>query len=267
MNFDFLKNVQLSVPETKTKSEKPGRTAVTKNPEGLTIRVFANGKIYPSQELVNKFDLEYKVYDSILKGFGLDVFKSTDWGMFPVDAPQKYIFIAPVLKDSPKVDLFGSVKYNEDGTPVNSVMEQGGGTFGEQLLEMILEVYGITLEKGSFLDLEVKADVVVKSPNDVYFIPKTVARGEKKGQITVIRRENITVMPLVPCVEITNILDNVEEVSDEEVQEQEVLEGYEITDDKVLATVSEIDKDTLRTMPEFIGDIPVTDKPFFADIN
>ena len=137
MNFDFLKNVQLSVPETKTKAEKPGRTAAPKNPEGLTLRVFANGKIYPSQELVNIFELEYPDKSDGVPNFGLDVFKSTDWGMFPVNAPQKYIFIAPVLKDSPKVDLFGSVKYNEDGTPVNSVLEQGGGTFGEQLLEMI----------------------------------------------------------------------------------------------------------------------------------
>lgn len=254
MNFDFLKNVQLSVPETKT--ERPGRTATPKNPEGLTLRVFANGKVYPSQELVDKFNLDYLRKDSVLSGNGLDVFKSTDWGMFPVDAPQKYIFIAPVLKDLPKVDLFGSVKYNEDGTPVNSVMEQGGGTFGEQLLEMISEVYGITLEKGSFLDLEIKADVVVKSPNDVYFIPKTITRGEKRGQVTVVRRENITVMPLVPCAEITNILDNVEEVSDEEVQGQEVVEEYEMSDEEEFQSSAVISESPA-----------MTDKPFFADID
>ena len=254
MNFDFLKNVQLSVPETKT--ERPGRTATPKNPEGLTLRVFANGKIYPSQELVDKFELEYKDKSSNVPNYGLDVFKSTDWGMFPVDAPQKYIFIAPVTKDSPKVDLFGSVKYNEDGTPVNSVMEQGGGTFGEQLLEMISEVYGITLEKGSFLDLEIKADVVVKSPNDVYFIPKTITRGEKRGQVTVVRRENITVMPLVPCAEITNILDNVEEVSDEEVQGQEVVEEYEMSDEEEFQSSAVISESPA-----------MTDKPFFADID
>jgi hypothetical protein len=177
--------------------------------------------------------------------------------MFPANAPQTYILIAPVSKVSPKVDLFGSVKYNEDGTPVNSVMEQGGGTFGEQLLEMITEVYGITLEKGSFLDLEVKAEVVVKSPNDVYFIPKTIARGEKKGQITVVRRENITVMPLVPCAEITNILDNVEEVSDEEVKEQEVVESYDMTDDEEIQSYV-----STGEIPQ-----PMTDKPFFADID
>ena len=257
MNFDFLKNVQLSVPETKTKAEKPGRTAVPKNPEGLTLRVFANGKIYPSQELVNTFDLEYPCRDIDAVNFGLDVFKSTDWGMFPVNAPQKYIFIAPVLKDSSKVDLFGSVKYTEDGKPVNSVMEQGGGTFGEQLLEMITEVYGITLEKGSFLDLEVKTDVVVKSPNDVYFIPKTVARGEKKGQITVVRRENITVMPLVPCVEITDITDNVEEVSEEATVGQEVKDCYDAKD-----------SDEFYNEAESNGEAEsVTDKPFFADID
>lgn len=253
MNFDFLRNVQLSVPETKTKAEKPGRTSVIKNPEGLTLRVFANGKIYPSQELVDMFNLEYPTKDSINPNNGLDVFKSTDWGMFPVNAPQKYIFVAPVSKVSPKIDLFGSVKYNEDGTPVNSVMEQGGGTFGEQLLEMITEIYGITLEKGSFIDMEVNADVIVTSPNDVYFIPKTVARGEKKGQITVVRRELITVMPLVPCSEITNTSENVEEISEEaEVQEQEGVEGYEMTEEGVSKTL------------QFAESQEVTYKPFFG---
>ena len=254
-NLDFLTNVQLNVPENKVKAEKPGRTAVTKNPEGLTLRVFSNGKIYPSQDLVTLLNLEYTTKDTATNNNGLDIFKSTDWGMFPVDAPQKYIFIAPVPKDSPKVDLFGQVGYSEEGRPKNSVMEQGGGSFGEQMLEMISEVYGITLEKGSFLDLEVKSEVVVKSPNDVYFIPKTVARGEKKGQITVVRRENISVMPLVPCAEITNILANIEEVSEDKTEEQEIEEYYNMAEE-----------DTI-TSPIITEYPAMTDKPFFADID
>ena len=130
----------------------------------------------------------------------MDVFKSIDWPMFPASAPDKYIFVGIVPKNLPKVDLFGQVGYEEDGSPKSSVLEQGGGSFGIQLLEMIKEVYGIEIEKGQFVDFEIKEGVKIKSSNDLYFVPKTVARGEKKGEITVVRREAIDIMPLIPTV-------------------------------------------------------------------
>lgn len=195
-NFDFLNTVTLT--EVPVKATKVGATKIQRNPEGLTLRVFASGKIYPSQELVDKFNLEYVAKESSNISNGMDVFKSIDWPMFPTSAPDKYIFVGIVPKNLPKVDLFGQVGYEEDGSPKSSVLEQGGGSFGIQLLEMIKEVYGIEIEKGQFVDFEIKEDVKIKSSNDLYFVPKTVARGEKKGEITVVRREAIDIMPLVP---------------------------------------------------------------------
>ena len=202
-NFDFLKNVTLTVPETSAKTT----SKVDKNPTGMKLRVYASGRVYPSQELVDALNLEYCSKESDSVNNGLDVFKSIDWGMFPQIPGQDFIFVCAVPKSSAKVDMFGQVGYNEDGTPKVSVMEQGGGTFGKELVDMIKSVYGITIEKGQFIDLELKTDVVIKSPNDVYFIPKTVARGEKKGEITVIRREYVNVMPLIPVVESETVQD------------------------------------------------------------
>ena len=233
MNFDFLKNVELNVPETKVTSV---RSTANKNPEGMCIRVFASGKIYPSQELVDQFSLEYVAKDSEVVSNGLDVFKSVDWPMFPVNAPDKFIFVAPVPKNSPKVDLFGQVGYDEEGNPKNSVLEQGGGSFGAQLVEMLEQIYGIVIEKGKYVDLEVKTDITVTSPNGIYYVPKTVTRGEKKGELSVVRREDILVMPLVPLVEVTQETSEVNEVV-ESVEEEFVDEG-EITE-----TMDAIDKD------------------------
>ena len=202
-NFDFLKNVTLTVPETSAKTT----SKVDKNPTGMKLRVYASGKVYPSQELVDALNLEYCSKESDSVNNGLDVFKSIDWGMFPQIPGQDFIFVCAVPKSSAKVDMFGQVGYNEDGTPKVSVMEQGGGTFGKELVDMIESVYGITIEKGQFIDLEFKTDVVIKSPNDVYFIPKTVSRGEKKGEVTVVRREYVNVMPLIPVVESETVQD------------------------------------------------------------
>lgn len=198
MNFDFLRNVELTTPEI----AKAGRTSADKIPVGLRIRVFANGKIYPSKELVDIFSLEYAPKDSeeIRKGF--DVFSSKGWPMYPVNAQEHCIFVAAVSKRAAKVDLFAQVGYDENGEPKTSVTEQGGGSFGVQFLEMVKDVYNIEIEKGSYRDFEFRTDLQIKSSNDVYFIPKTVARGENKGQVTLIRREYTPVIPLVP-VELT----------------------------------------------------------------
>ena len=229
MNFDFLKNVELNVVPAKTSEVRAPK--VQRNPDKLTLRVFASGKIYPSQDLVDLFNLEYVPKDSTGTANGMDVFKSIDWPMFPASAPDQYIFVGIVPKKLPKVDLFGQVGYEEDGSPKSSVMEQGGGSFGAQFLEMIKEVYGIEIEKGSYKDFAVGIDLKIKSPNDLYFVPKTVARGEKKGEVTVVRREAIDIMPLIPIVndEVAACYDcDTEEVIEEtsEVPQEELMEEF-----------------------------------------
>jgi len=210
LNFDFLRNVELVAPE----KAKPTRNSTIKNPEGMRIRVFGNGKIYPSKELTEKFNLEYVSKTSETEANGLDIFSSKNWGMFPQTTDSHVVFVAVVPKSSPKVDLFGQVGYDEDGNPKNSVLEQGGGSFGKELLSIIEDVYGISIDKKEYRDFEVKEDIVIESPTGVYFVPKTVTHGERKGEISVVRRENISVMPLAPVVDEAPNSEDVEEVED-----------------------------------------------------
>lgn len=193
MNFDFLKTVEVAAPE-----KKPAKTKTTapKLPEGgLVLRVFANGKVYPSKDLVEAAEIEYTNKDAEIKGNGLDIFKSADWSGFPADAPEQFLFVSGIDRSQPKVDLFASCGYNEDGTPKTSVTEQGGGSFGKTLLAMVEDVFDICIPSGDFADLAIREDIVLESPNGLYYIPKLKSRGDDKGTITVQRRENIKIRP------------------------------------------------------------------------
>ena len=97
LNFDFLRNVELVAPE----KAKPTRVNSIKNPEGMCIRVFGNGKIYPSKELAEKFNLEYVSKTSETGANGLDIFSSKNWGMFPQTTDSHVVFVAVVPKSSP----------------------------------------------------------------------------------------------------------------------------------------------------------------------
>lgn len=223
---DFaLKEVELPVAKKTVKTDR--------NPEEtfLGIRLWSNGAIYPSVALVTAFSLEYSkatpvstpkmdkdnnpVLDEagnpvIVKTFdtsnstacGFDVFDSNAWGTQYPEEYKRLILISPNLKTAPKIDLFGSTRYEDDGTPKTSVLDQGAATFGnEVLIPMLKEVYGIEIEKGSYIDMELAKDYALKpSKNGVYALPKQVTRGANAGKPDYVRRENINIYPLVPVL-------------------------------------------------------------------
>lgn len=191
-DFSFLSNVKL----VEVKKESKTRTAAGKQPEsGNVLRVYKNGKVFPSNELVANYLLEFQPKDSDIVSYGFDVFTTASWPMWPQGAPN-LIVVAAVPKDSPKVSLFGQCTYNEDGSPKSSVTTQGGGSFGKELAEMVVEVLNVDFEKVDYVDLKI-ADTTIPGPETgIYFIPKVVSRGEKKGQVSVVRRENIAISPI-----------------------------------------------------------------------
>jgi hypothetical protein len=205
MNLDFLASATLEdVAESKAVVRTGGQKKV-RNPQGLAIRVFRTGEVYPSQELVDKFALEYAGKDAE-HGYGFDVI---DTDLFPsFKVAQRVILISPVKKAAGKVDLFGVTSYDkETGAPLASVMNQGAKTYGkDDLIPMIEEIYGIKFgtEEGQveFLDLQLIANPATgepwTTPREIAFIPKAISRGPNKGSVNTVRREKPQLYVLAP---------------------------------------------------------------------
>lgn len=233
----FLQNIQVVADERPRKS---GGSRKEWNPtEGLTIRLWKNGEVYPSQELVDQFELEYKnrlsdeevaaiKAGTMNKPFPGNAFDVADTADFPAfQSPDRLLIINVVPKDTAKVDLFGSVGYKETMEPLMSVMDQGAATFGkDSLIPMIQEIYGIELtEENPFIDLvfvgkngpEKPEPFRMPAGKTLAFFPKKVARGEKKGTLTVERRENPEIYVLYPK----------QLLQDEEAPAEEVVQGQD----------------------------------------
>lgn len=213
MDFSFLKNTTLNKVEEKTQATNKNTSTkkLERNPtNGASLRLFKDGSIYPSQECVDNYDLEYNertlTTTSPTDGNGFDIIDSRQWNMYPEDATP-VVFIAAVPKKSGLVDLFASAK--KEGI---SVMTQGSKTFGPTLIQMLEEVYNVELFKDSkYVDLVIVEDTAMTAEDGIYNVPKTVAKGENKGMMTTKRRENITVNPLALFTQPTQEEDNVEE--------------------------------------------------------
>lgn len=231
----FLKSAK--VEEVVAPAKGGGGLRKERTPEGLTIRLFRNGSVYPSQALVEKFDLEYKVgvpskvevknkvMDSLPagaatevdapksktvfsfekgQGNGLDVIDSRQWHQFKADG--SLVFVSPVSKDEAKVDLFGIVRRDEvTGVPTESVMDQGAATYGTKfLIPMIKEIYGIELsEELDHVDLVVVSElegvnITEAFSQEISLFPKVVARGDEKGKPDYERRDKAKVYGLIP---------------------------------------------------------------------
>ena len=216
------------VTETKVRVAQKDR-----NPDAtfMGIRLWANGSIYPSQALVTALSLEYtkakpvvtqkmekdgvtpakdleqkpimiKTFDtSDSMACGLDVIDTKAWGdQYPQDKP-RIICVGVTPKKEAKVDLFKQVGFTEDGTPLNSVLEQGADTFGKkELIPLLKEVYGVEVPEKGYIDLSVvmNYNLAKLSQSGRFFLPKKIARGDKAGQADYVIRENINIYPLVP---------------------------------------------------------------------
>lgn len=217
MNLDFLNEISLEVTPQK---ETQARTAVDKAPtNGAHLRLFKDGRIYPSQELVDEYNLEYVAKGEEV-GQGFDIVDTQNFPNYPEGSP-RILMIAYTSKDNPKVDLFGSTGYNEDGTPKSSVTSQGTSTTGKWLIPLLEEVYDVELfpEGVRYVDLMINTEFELTTPNNIYHMPKTVTRGEKKGEVTYVRRTDTALCPLTIMEDVVKE----EEAVVEEVVEETIL--------------------------------------------
>jgi len=191
MKLDFFNDISLKEAVVKTRG-----TVNTEPEKGAHLRLFKDGRTFPSEKLVTDHNLEY-VDKGEVTGNGFDIIDSKESPHYPQENP-RVIMIALTSKSSPKVDLFGSVGYNKDNTPKTSVLTQGSVTTGKWLITLLEDVYDITLfpEGTTYVDLVINTQYGVTTPNNIYQMPKRVNRGEHKGEVTYQRRTDTTLWPL-----------------------------------------------------------------------
>lgn len=214
----LVENVEPKAPRAGAKKQRnPGEDFVG-------IRLWSDGSVYPSKTLVDRFNLEYpaatvstvkgkdgadnKVYTVVgNQGNGIDVIDAREWGQLTAKN-KNFVAVAFSPKDAPKIDLFGMTRFDEEGKPVTSVLEQGTVTFGKkELLPLVKELYNIEPGEEGYIDLQVATEEAggknLKSSNGLEYLPKKVARGEDKGKADYAKRENVDIFMLYPVVEET----------------------------------------------------------------
>lgn len=203
MNLDFLTDITIEAVKKPTKTKK---VSAPKLPESADLRVFGSGRVYPSETFAKEGNLEFQgrtvLEDGTLSpvmGNGLDIFSSKKWGMIAGKLPSELIFVSTAPKSEAKVDMWASTKYDKvTGEPGSSVFTQGASTFSKTILvDMLADIYGIDWSIVSYVDLTVSRENVIASPDGIYHLPKIVSGGAHKGEDTYVRRENITICPLV----------------------------------------------------------------------
>lgn len=211
----LVENVEPKAPRAGAKKQR--------NPaeDFVGIRLWSDGSVYPSKALVDRFNLEYpaatvstvkgkdgadnKVYTVVgNQGNGIDIIDVREWSQATAKN-KNFIAVSFSPKDAPKVDLFGMTRFDEEGKPVTSVLEQGTVTFGKkELLPLVKELYDVEPDEDGYVDLQVATEEVggknLKSSNGLEYLPKKVARGVDKGKADYAKRENVDIFMLYPIV-------------------------------------------------------------------
>ena len=252
MNLDFLTNVKVvAVDKPVTK----GRTTLEKTPvDGADFRLYKNGRLFPHPTAVENYGLEFSAkvqtvdvdgkVTSTIQGSGLDIFNLKDWPMLKSTENMLVVAIVP-RQGNPKIDVYAATQYEEDGSAKKSVYDNSVNTFCKDVLvPAVKTMYNVDWSKSAYVDLTISTAHPLKSPTDVYIIPKTTSRGDNKGKAMFVSREFIEVYPLVLFEE--EKVEEVEEVVEEVVITPDTQEGEKQVDllDSILETTSVDKKDT-----------------------
>lgn len=204
ITFEFLETMPLKEIDKSPISGVLGG----KTPAGdADFRLFSDGTIYPSENLIKLANLEFQKKGSGIEENGYDVFLSTDWDQY--SGTVKFPCIALVSKHLKKVDLFSRTKHADDGTPKSSVRNLKS-TQGEGLIKILEQCYcenNESIFNNTFIDLKINTQHPVQQTNNkIYNIPKKILKGKDAGKPDYVRRENIIIYPL-EIVENNNIIE------------------------------------------------------------
>lgn len=227
--LDFLKKVSLAANEVVKPATARTTVAKDRNPVLADIRIFKNGAAYPSAALVTEFGLNFTAKDAADKGNAFDIFKSADYPntqAWPEENRVLFIASVPRTVKFGKTDLFSSTGYDETGAPSSDVLTQGAVTFGAKLLEYVKEVYNEEpTEETPYVDLVIVRDSPFNTNDGIYYVPKVISRGEEKGKNEVIRREGLTLLPLVPYSWTIESTEEAVTIEEENVTVEEATKG------------------------------------------
>ncbi len=68
-----------------------------------------------------------------------------------------------------------------------------------ELWDLVVSTYNLKpTDETIFIDLDIHTDLPINTENNIYLIPKKLARGKNKGDMGYVRRENITLYLLLP---------------------------------------------------------------------
>lgn len=212
--FDFS-TVKVAELKRTPRAGTGGRTKVEKQlapNEGYDLRVFENGSVYPTQEIVNKLNLEYKPayaspsndHDVSYRGFGFDIIDPADCISLKtaVEAgmPTGFIILGHTPRVDGKVDIFRSTRYDEQENPKSTVLDQGAPS---DLAELIFAKYGDNAfgnqeNKVGYVDVKILTDNVIPNPSTgVIIVNKFTNKKDRDEPVkTYVNRKNTTMFPL-----------------------------------------------------------------------
>lgn len=207
MNLGFLSNVTVSAAPV-TKAAPVNRNIVRQPESGLRIRLFKDGSVYPSNELIAAYNLEYVKRDEKNQplGNGFDIIDTRDM-VNQINTPQHFAGVIATPRSEGKVDLFSMCRYDEvTGEPLTTVAEQGSNTYGKESLIPTLEaLYGdaFVFNEQNYIDLEIVPQEI-SSEDKRLFVYKTIVRGADKGKKSYVVRTDAVILPLVPAAVVAN---------------------------------------------------------------
>lgn len=210
MDLSFLGNVTVAAAPVIKAKGIPANRKKERQPLGDNeIRLFTDGSVYPSQNLITLLNLEYGKRDENNEptGYGFDVIDSRDMtnqltGLGPNDA---FVGLALVARKEGKLDLFARTTYETNGDPASTVATQGSSTYGkEELIPLLQQVYGpeFQFNELGYCDLEISTEHKFTSPDDRFFVYKRISRGPSKGKKDYAVRVGVSIQPLVPVIQL-----------------------------------------------------------------
>ncbi len=154
------------------------------------IKIYRNGRIYFSDEFKAKVDKS-----------GLDFIDSRPWTLYPDNAEDNYIFMCITPMGNPKTSAKVTVPRESNKTPMSGV--------SSVLIPLLIDLYGLDKDFGS-VELDVEFGFPVTNDSGIYNIPKVISRGDAKGELKTVRRENVTFYPITIVTEKTKAIVNEE---------------------------------------------------------